>query len=349
MGSVRMGVIGLGGISNVHIPGILNSPDAHLVAICDSNVGMLSTVGDRYGVPHTHRFTDFTELLKADIVDAVSICTPNFMHFPVAMEVAKYRKPFCIEKPVAMNAVETEHLLNVCKTNNIPNMVAFSYRFKPAARYARWLIQQGHLGRVNHIYGQYLQGWGNDDVPMSWRFSKALSGSGALGDLGSHMIDLSRFLVGDIKKVIASADTIIGQRRNSATNEDESVDVDDYCHYLAVLDAGVSGVFNISRFAYGRGNYQRVEVYGAEGALVYSLEQSDSLQVCIGPVFGQVSQFTEIQVPSHFYKDQMQSFFDIVNGHDDGLTATLEDGLVNQKTLDAIIESFEEEKWVTVR
>lgn len=348
MARIRMGIIGLGGISNMHINGILRSPDAELAAVCDSNETLLHQVGDKHGIPQERRFTDYVELLTSDVCDAVSICTPNFLHFPVAMETARHGKPFCIEKPVGLNVAEAEQLLELCRKNEVRNMVSFSYRYKPAARYTKWLIEQGHLGKIYHIYGQYLQDWATPETPMSWRFSKPLAGSGALGDLGCHIIDLTRFLVGDTKKVIASADTIVGDRRNPVTNEIEKVDVDDYCHYLAQIELGISGVFSISRFAYGRGNYQRVEVYGDKGALVYSLERSDSLEVCIGSVYRQGHQFEQVEVPDWFKKDQMQSFFDIVNGCDDGVSATMEDGYINQKTVDAILTSFEQERWVRV-
>lgn len=345
---IRMGVVGLGGISNVHIPGILNSKDAELIAICDTNEELLRAVGDKYGIPSERRFVDFEQLVHAEYVDAVSICTPNFLHYPVAMEAVKCRKPFCLEKPIAMNATEAEALYEACKANDILNMVGFSYRYKPALRYAKWLIEQGTLGQIHHIYGQYLQSWAKPETPMSWRFSKRLSGTGAIGDLGSHIIDMTRFLVGDMTRVMGSAGTIIESRRNPQNDEFETVDVDDYFHYLANIEPGVSGVFSISRFAYGRGNYQRVEIYGAKGALVYSLEREDSLEVCIGTVYEQSNRFVEILVPDHFKKDQMQSFFDMLRGRDDGLNATVTDGLINQRSLDALVESFETKKWVVI-
>ncbi|WP_067621735.1 Gfo/Idh/MocA family protein [Alicyclobacillus acidiphilus] len=345
---IRMGVVGLGGISNVHIQGILRSVDAELVAICDTNAQLLQATGDKYGIPAQRRFSEFAELIGADFVDAVSICTPNMLHFPIAMEAVRQKKPFCLEKPIALNAKEAEQLRDACRTANVPNMIGFSYRYKPAVRYARSLVQEGQLGRIYHVYGQYLQSWAKPDVPMSWRFSKAMSGSGALGDLGSHVIDLTRFIVGDIKRVTGNAGILVGARRNPGSDTQSTVDVDDYVHFLATIESDISGVFSISRFAYGRGNYQRLEIYGDKGALVYSLEADDSLEVCIGSVYEQSHQFVEVPIPARFHQDQMQSFFDLVRGVDDGLNATLDDGVFNQKALDAIEESFECGKWIEI-
>lgn len=349
MKKIRMGVIGLGGISRVHIEGIQRSPDAELVAVCDINPEVLKSRGDLYGIPEKRRFTAHTALLKCPEVDAVSICTANDSHCQIAMDAVKYGKPFALEKPVALAYPEAAGLELAAREEGVSNMVCFSYRFKTAARYARHLIRQGALGKIYHIYVQYFQGWAmSESIPLIWRFSKAVSGSGALGDLGCHMIDMARFLVGDFTKICSQAGTFIEKRKLPGEDSFGAVDVDDYCHFLAELAGGVPAVFAISRYAFGRGNYQRIEVYGEKGALVYNLEFDDSLQVCLGDVYGNARDFHNIPVPQHFAADQMQSFFNIVNGRGDGLAASIEDGAASQRVVDAVIASFEQGKWINI-
>ena len=348
-----MGVIGLGGISTAHIEGILNSPDGELVAICDIREEVLKDKGVKYGIPESRRFKNHIELLQCPDVDAVSICTPNKAHYHIAKDVIYYGKPFILEKPVTLNYQQALELKELTNSKKIPNMVAFSYRFKAALRFAKWIIEQGYLGRIFHIYVQYFQSWAiNEEVPLVWRFIKEYSGSGALGDLGSHMIDIARFLIGDFVKVCGHVGTFVERRKKIGSDEYGEVDVDDYCHFMAELEDGVIGNFCITRDAYGRGNYQRVEVYGSKGGLVYNLDKKgdhiDTIEVCIGDLYGRARDYHEIPVPSQFKAEQMQSFFDIVNGKGDGLAATIDDGYVNQYIIDCILESTRLGKWVTL-
>jgi predicted dehydrogenase len=345
---LRMGVIGVGGIAAVHLRGIVKSANLELIAIADINEQFLTTVAAKHGVPQENRYADYKELLKRSDIDAVSICTPNYAHYEIAKEAILHGKSFLLEKPITLTKEEAQELRDLAQERGVKSMVAFSYRYKAAARYAKYLIEQGYLGKINHVYGKYLQSWGLTDVPLVWRFSKKLSGSGALGDLGSHMLDLTRFLVGDITEVICDAGVITEKRKLPDSENLGTVDVDDYCHYMARINSNIHGVFQITRMAYGRGNYQRVEIYGTEGGLVYELEEEDTLQVCIGPVYGRSLSYQKIAVPAEFQADQMQSFYDVVSGKDNGMSATIEDGYINQVTIDAIIESFEHKKWVSI-
>lgn len=346
---IRMGVIGLGQIAPFHIQGIEKSNDSELFAVCDINKELLKTKADEYGIQEEYRFTNYKDLLKCSEVDAVSICTPNDIHYKIAMDAIKYNKPYALEKPVTLNVNQAEELRNMTKSNELANMVCFSYRFKGAARYAKWLIEQGYLGEIYHVYGQYFQGWGiMKEVPLEWRFMKERAGSGALGDLGSHMIDLTRFIVGEFSNVCGQAGTFIKERKKQDSNEYGKVDVDDFFHYMAELEGGISATFAISRFAFGRGNYQRIEIYGTRGSLIYSLEDEDTISICIGEVYGNSKVFQQIKIPSHFYLDQMQAFNDIINGQSDGMAATIEDGYKSQIILDALIESYKDGKWVKI-
>lgn len=347
MKQLKIGMIGLGGIADFHSAGIRQSSDAMIWSVCDIDQTRLDKRSEEWGVPPSRTYTDYRKLLQDPELDAVTIGTPNDSHFTIAMEAIRQRKPFALEKPVTLQAAEALTLKEALEANPLPHMICFSYRYKSAARYARELVRSGKLGTIRHVYAEYLQGWGiSPEVPLLWRFQQEQTGSGAMGDLGCHILDLIRFLVGDTRRILADAGTIVSERERLDGSGKGPVDVDDYCHVLSRLDGGVSAVMSISRFAYGRGNYQRVEIYGSEGALVYRLEEEDSLRVRLsGEGHGD---FVQAEIPGSCRTGQQQAFFDLLLGRSDGLNADMTDGYINQLTVDAILESFTGERWITI-
>ena len=305
-----------------------------------------------YGIREDHCFADYHDLIACPDVDVIDISTSNNAHFEVAKAAIEAGKPFCLEKPVTLTAEEADILAKAAQEKVIPNMVCFSYRFKAAARYAKELVEKGMLGDIYHVYMQYLQGGGGPsyDLPRSWRYQKKLTGTGALGDLGCHALDLVSFVTGkNYRKAVGHTDTYVTQRRLEEGEGYGPVDVDDFCHYLMEMDGKTSANFSVTRFAYGRGNYQRMEIYGSKGGLVYSLDVTpgvDELEVCFGYPYDRSGIYTKLPIPQRFQCDQMQSFADILNGCSDGMAATIQDGCRIQHALDVIIRSAEEEKWL---
>ncbi|MFB9324666.1 Gfo/Idh/MocA family protein [Paenibacillus aurantiacus] len=347
MGKLKVGLIGLGGIADFHSQGILASADAEIWSISDCNPEMLDRRSKAWNIPASRAYLDYEAMLQDPELDAVTIGTPNSSHFEVAKAAIASGKPFALEKPVALDAGEAAILKDLLAQNPVPHLICFSYRYKSAVRYAKHLIAEGKLGEIRHVYGQYLQGWAIDeDIPLVWRFRKELTGSGAIGDLGSHILDLTRFLVGVTQRVLADAGTIVAERPLLDGSGNGEVDVDDYCHVLSRIEGGVSSTMSISRFAYGRGNYQQIEIYGTRGALIYNLEEEDTLQVKFAEEKDR--QFRRVDIPDTFKSGQMQAFFDLVQGRGDGNDATIEDGYMNQLAVDAIVQSFTEQRWIAI-
>ena len=369
----RIGLIGTGGIANfLHLPGIEACPDLELVALCDIDPKVLNETGDKYGIGKEFRFSNHKDLINCNKVDAVDIVTSNDAHFEIAMAAAAAGKPYSLEKPVTMNAEQSAKLL--AATAKLPNMVCFSYRFMAAARFARDIIKQNQLGVIHHINMQYLQAWGGFeyDAPLVWRFQKDRAGSGALGDLGCHALDLVRFILDrEYLSVCAHSGTITQNRKlvkdevtgketvnktgkkggKAIKAETGKVDVDDFCNYMADMEDGISASFQITRYAYGRNNYQRLEIYGSKGALVYKLDEEpgiDAIEVCIGGPMRETFTFTKLPTPGKHKSNQMQAFADILNKKGDGLAATIEDGHKNQLVVDAVLKSAEKRIWVNV-
>ena len=237
---IRVGSVGVGAIwGGVHEPGIAKSPDLTLVAICDIDEKKLEAVGEKYGIPPQYRFTDYRDLVNCDIVDAVDICTSNDAHFKVAMAAVEAGKPFNLEKPITLTAEEADILAKAAQEKNVKNMVCFSYRFKAAARYAKDLIAQGKIGRVYHVNMQYFQAWGlpRANCPLVWRYVKSRTGTGALGDLGSHALDLVRFVTNkEYTRVVGHTGTYVHERPLLDGKGVGKVDVDDFSNYMADME-----------------------------------------------------------------------------------------------------------------
>lgn len=348
----RMGIIGCGGIAFSHIRGIMDSPDLEVVALCDILPNKLEEKKQLCGASASERssdimlYDDYIEMLDSGKVDAVSICTPNYLHFQMAMEAVKRNIPYAVEKPVCNTHEEAAILLEETAKKSLPHMVCFSYRFKAAARYARDLVLNGSLGNIYQISGEYFQAWGLPNPktgavsPLVWRFTKEQSVTGSLGDLGCHMIDLIRFITGrEFTRVAADCDTFIHKRPipggDGATGD---VTVDDYINIAGQLEGPVAANLSISRYAYGRGNYQRIEVYGDNGAIRYTLEDRDELEINIGnEPMKQSHIWCRVPTPGKYNSVQMQSFADILNGCGDGLAADMKDGWQTQKVIDGAV------------
>lgn len=356
MSKIKVGSIGIGGISRyVHLPGIEKSPDLELVAACDIDPEALEYAKVKYRLDDARCFRDYHDLIRCPDVEAVDISTPNDCHFEIAMAAVEAGKPYALEKPVAMNAGEADRLAAATRAKGLPNMVCFSYRFKGAARRARDLIRQGAIGQVYHVDIEYCQAWGIPDAGtgLVWRFIRAKTGSGTLGDLGSHAFDLVRFVTGkECVSLVSQADVLVNQRRRPDGGMGR-VDVDDYCNCLLKMDGGTSGTIRVTRFGYGRGNFQRMEIYGSKGAMEYTLDLAapdvDELYLCIGEEASKSHTFKRAEIPEGCRADQMQSFADVINGRGDGLAADIRDGRTNQHSLDAAVESYRKSVWVPLK
>lgn len=353
MNKIVHGVLGLGKVARDHIEGIAPLPGIEVGALCTRNEETLRRWGDALSVPERLRFTDARDLFSCGGVDSVSICTPNFLHGEHVRMAIAAGKPFAVEKPLSLSAEEARELCLLERAHPLPHMVCFSYRFMPAARYARFLIREGLLGEVRHVYAAYRQGWGsNARSPRTWRFQREKAGSGALGDLGSHLIDLVRFLVGGFLEVCADGGTFIRERPLEDGGMG-AVTVDDFTQFLARLEGGVPAMVSATRFAYGWRNLQRVEVYGSKGGLVYRQDLEEGrlqshLEISIGEADFRANCYHEVKAPMEFRCTEMEAFGRLLRGDSSGLAATLEDGLQAELVMAAAERSQKTRRWEPV-
>ncbi|RAP76724.1 Gfo/Idh/MocA family protein [Paenibacillus montanisoli] len=341
MKEIRIGIIGMGGMANVHMEHLAKIEGVSVAAICDANEEAVERAGDKLGISAGKRYTNFEAIIADRDVDAVLSITPNIVHHAIVKCCLRHGKPFMTEKPFTRTYEEAFDLYQLYEQNRIPSMVGFSYRYVPSFRYARDLIRAGKLGTVRHIFVQYLQSWGVAMVgtPMNWRYQSAMTGTGALGDLGSHMVDAARFIVGEISEVSAQMKTFIVNRPNPATGKEGTVDVDDFTGFLASLECGAAGVFQTSRNAYGSGNQLEVTVYGDLGTISVSCERGQEL-TWIQPQADAGDPAISVngvhKVPEQYHITQMQDFVDMIRGHVREELPSLPDGYRNQEVLEAI-------------
>ncbi len=347
---LRIGIIGVGSIANyVHIPNIEKSPDAVLSAICDISDEALKTTGEKYGIDESHRFKNHLDLINCPDVDAVEICTPNHLHVPFAIDVIKAGKPVNIEKPISTCYEKAYPIIEALKQNNVPNMMCFSYRFMPAVRYAKHLMEKGILGDIINVKVEYFKD--SAFIPgrkLEWRFIKEYAGTGVLGDLGVHLIDLAEFLLGDITSVCAKKDIVIKKRPLIDGEGEGDVETDDYCMFLADFKGGITGIFNITRCAYGNGNTIAFEIFGTNGYLSVNLNSPDKITLCAGDIDIECKGTHTITVPPSYSSNQEQTFIDTCLGRNCQYLPTISDGLKSQRRLDALLKSSEEKCWVDI-
>jgi predicted dehydrogenase len=236
-----------------------------LVAIAGRNEEAVAEAARRYGF--TDAVTDWKQLVADDRIQLFDNAGPNALHAEPTIAAAEAGKHVICEKPLGRDAAESYETWQRVRAAGVKHMCAFNYRFVPAVRLARQMIEAGELGEIQHFRGAYLQEWGTTEGEI-WRFTKAEAGSGALGDLGAHVIDLARYLVGgEITDVSAMTQTFMPGR-----------DVDDAVESVVKFGNGAVGTIEASRFCQGRKNHFVWEINGSKGSLSFDLERLNELE-----------------------------------------------------------------------
>ena len=347
---VKVGIIGVGGIAqNVHIPQLKECPDAKITAICDIDEDTLKKVGDDLNIDEKYRFKDYKDLIACSEVDAVEVCTPNYLHVKMASDAARAGKSINIEKPLSVSNADTKELTEVIHDTNVVNMMCMSYRFRPAVRFAKWIMENNLIGDIISINVEYLKSSAfMEGRRLEWRFVKEYAGTGVLGDLGVHLIDLATFLAGDLKKVAAQTKIVVKERKKLDSEEYAPVETEDYCSFIGEMKSGAVANFMITRCAIGNVNTIKFDVYATRGVISFNLNNPEELGVCIGEVDVKANGLHTVHVPEEFFVKQEQTFIDLINGKACKYAPSVADGVKLQGVLDAIGKSAEEEKWVEV-
>jgi predicted dehydrogenase len=314
--------------------------------------------------------TDWREVIARPDIDVVDVSTPGDSHAEIAIAAARAGKAVLCEKPLANTVKDAKAMLAAVRKAGVVHMVCHNYRRAPAVMLARELVASGKLGRIYHYRGTYLQDWIVDPkLPLLWRFDKSKAGSGALGDIASHSIDLGRFVLGsEIVEVAGALETYIKRRPLlDDPAKQGQVTVDDAALALVRFANGAVGSIEGTRLAPGRKNYNRFEVNGSRGSVAFDLERMNELEYYSLDDDGAVQGFRRILVTEPAHHAYVKGWWPPghIIGYEHTFTHTVydflqalgarkrvkpdfEDGLRNQMVLDAIERAARSRRWVKV-
>lgn len=379
--SLKVAMIGYNFMGKAHsnawrqAPKFFNLPvDIELHTICGRSQPALDEAAARFG--WSYAVTDWREAVANPEIDIVDICTPTESHHPIALAAAANGKAILCEKPLGMSIPQCEEMVAAVQKAGVVNMVCHNYRRIPAIALAKSMIEQGVLGdRIYHYRARYAQDWiANPEFPLVWRLQSEIAGLGALGCIGSHIIDLGRYLVGELREVSGLMETFIDERPlleetlgglgAKAGSAKGKVTVEDAASWIARFENGAVGSFEATRFAYGRKNQITLEINGSKGSLAFDFEEMNRLRYYNAEDPEGARGFRDILVTeaSHPYLDAWwppghligyehtftNTFADFIRAILDGKSVhpTFEDGLANEKVLSAITESARNKQWV---
>ncbi len=387
MRTINIGMIGSGFMGKAHSLAYAAMPMFFWPApaipvramVADVNEDLARDAAQRYG--YARHTGDWRQIIDDDAIDVVDIATPNDLHEEIAVAAAQAGKHVFCEKPLARTAAESRRMLDAVNAAGVTHMVAFNYRRTPAVTTAARMIAKGEIGEILSFRGTYLQDWSADpDAPLSWRFQKSVAGSGAMGDIGTHVIDMARMLVGEIVAVNAIAKTYVPTRPIQAGGLDKlgaaekgggdtprgEVDVDDEILTLVRFANGATGTIEATRNAHGRNNFLTFEVHGTTGSILFDYERRDELQICFADDPADRKGFrTVFTGPSHAYGEALWPIpalgigygetkiiecYDFMKAIVDGTqpSPNFEDGHRIAVITDAILASAEQKCWLDV-
>jgi predicted dehydrogenase len=371
-GRIRVGLIGAGRIAGfVHVPSLRLLPDlCEVTAVASRDPGKAKAFAEHWGIPRVH---DTWEALVGDPeLDAVVVCPPSDLNGPVAAAALAAEKHVLCEKPLALTHPEARALADTAdRTPGRVHMVAFTFRFAAALRYLRRLVEEGHFGEIRHWRMSYFNdGQLDPGLPYGWRHQRARGGAGVIADMGSHMIDAARYLLGDVVGVSAVNRTYVAERAIPGGGRGR-VETPEASAWVAEFASGVIGTFDVSRAVAGRGGtgrpqYQGVEIHGTGGAALYELIHPFQLQVSLGPAMARRQHWATIEVPAELavypgsprnprgddpllgYKyDQGVAFVRAIRGEATDYP-TFRDGAAVQAVVDAVDLSARERRWIGI-
>lgn len=326
MRTINIGMIGAGFMGKAHSLSFAAMPMFFWPAPAMPVRKMIADVTEEAAANAAQRLgfeqytSDWRKVIENPEIDVIDIVTPNDSHAEIAIAAAKAGKHVISEKPLARNAAEAKQMLEAVQAAGVKHMVAFNYRRTPAVALAKKYIEEGVLGNILNFRGTYLQDWSADpNSPLSWRFKKSIAGSGALGDIGTHVIDFARYLVGEISEVMAETKTWIKERPLQASGVDKlgtvkgsedaakgPVDVDDEFISMLRFENGAIGSIEATRNGWGRNNFLTFEIHGTLGSIYFNYENRDELQVCFSSDPGDRRGYRTIYTgPEHPYGDAL--------------------------------------------
>jgi predicted dehydrogenase len=374
--SLNIGLVGYGFMGRTHSNAYKRVNDFFdvpyrpvLKAVCGRTAEGAKAFADQWGYESTE--TDWRTLIGRKDIDAIDICTPNNTHAEIALAAADAGKMILCEKPLSMNLVEGQKMVDAIEKAGVPNTVWYNYRRVPAVTLAKNLIDAGRLGKIFHYRANFLQDWTiSADLPQGgtglWRLDVAAAGSGVTGDLLAHCIDTALWLNGSINTVSAMTETFIKERKHNLTGKVEPVGIDDACAFLCRFENGSLGLFESTRYARGHKALYTFEINGEKASIKWDLEDLHRLEYfdhrdesivrgwhSVHVTDGDMPYMKQWWVPGlqigyeHTFVHQLADFLENV-AKGQPTAPTFRDALATQAVCDAVLDSAENNKWESV-
>ena len=359
---VRVAIIGAGAVSDYHhVPGIRLDPRCVLAGACDASEALLEKRKQDWGIDFVT--TSFEEICASPHVDAVVIATPNHTHKPIALAAARHGKHIMAEKPLGLNANEVREMYHAARDAGVVHMTAFTYRFAPNMRFMKHLVQSGQLGDPRHFRSQRFLDW--PETSWSWRQYKATAGAGDLYDMTIHRIDFAIDLLGPIQAVCGAVARFVPRDKTADGQPCAPSEVDDWSSLIGEFRNGATGVWEGTTLAKGYNlkgfGHEWAEINGSLASAVYRLHEPNRV------LLGRTGQdIAPVDVPAEFLKpagsprdpshgepatvfryDLMWEFISAIVEQRDAVPSFY-DGLRAQVVADAVLESYDQKKWIEI-
>ncbi len=343
---LKVGVVGLR-MGEGHLQALATHPRAEIRAVCDPVQERADEMAAQYQAPGI--YADYQQMLDKEELDGVCIATPNRLHAPMVREAIRRGLHVMCEKPLTMDTEEARDLLKLARAAGITHSTNFSNRPNPTVKYVKRVLDAGDLGRVYEIHLTYHQDWMSDPAsPFVWRNSRADGGSGAPGDIGSHMLDLSRYFLGEITAVSADMAIMIPER---PLPDGGRATVDAYDMAFAHLHyaCGTRGLLRVAQTNRGRCDLKRVELYGEKASLVLEMDRGvNRVLRADEPTEWRGDSFREVFVHDphiRIWGGNIHEWVDAALERRE-MSPSFEDGLRAQEIIDAAVQSHEQRRWV---
>jgi predicted dehydrogenase len=371
---INIGMVGGGAIARAHVIAYESVPLLHSLEntkpvfsiVADATEELALQAASRLGfAAHS---SDWKKLASSPDVDLVDIVAPTYLHADVAVEAAEHHKHVLCEKPIAASASDAKRMYEVAKRSGVVNAMGFNYRRLPAVLMAKKFSAEGSLGKITQFRTSFLEDWAaNPEMPFTWRYDSKRAGGGTLADLGSHILDISRFLIGDVKAVCSTQATFINERKVAFSSESANVDVDDYTCALLKFTNGVTGRLETSWASLGRKVFLDFEVNGTEGSVYFNFERPNELgfyssldskdrqgyrAIMMGPPhpYGSAFTFPATGSGAGFQDSLNNEIFEVLQGiiSSSMVKPDFYDGWKVAQVIEAIQKSNTEQRWVDV-
>ena len=380
MKKIKTAVFGAGFMGKVHTEQIRRLGNVEIVALAAVSEEEASQFGAAYGIDRTT--ADWASLLADPEIQAVHICTPNALHYPMAKAAVEAGKAVLCEKPLTMSVAEAQELVDLAAAKGVANCVNHNLRYYPVVQHVRQMIAKGELGEILIVQGTYFQDWLLYDTDYNWRVERAANGSlRAMGDIGSHWMDMIQHLTGqkitalcaDLqtfhstrKKPKGAVETFTGKKLNPDDYEPIPIDTDDFGSVLVQMGSRTRGAFSVSQVSAGCKNRFQFEIFGTKKGVAWNQERPDELWI------GERNEPNRIIIKDPSQLDpKAATFADLPGGHSEGYDnahkqvyrrfykkvadpnavvdyPTFADGLWGMRCLEKVLESSIERKWVTL-